>query len=70
LDERRRLQPAAGGGAQAGFRQGQRAVLAWCFVQGQALNLETAVVNWYEDRLRGRHGAADSIPRLCLSLST
>ncbi|MGC8100464.1 alpha/beta hydrolase [Metapseudomonas otitidis] len=37
---------------------------------GQALNLETAVVNWYEDRLRGRHGAADSIPRLCLSLST
>lgn len=37
---------------------------------GQALNLETAVVNWYEDRLRGRKGAADSIPRLCLSLST
>ncbi|AYF86052.1 alpha/beta fold hydrolase [Pseudomonas sp. JS3066] len=34
----------------------------------RAINLYQAVVAWYEDKLRGRPGAADSVPNLCLSL--
>ncbi|WP_342243035.1 alpha/beta hydrolase [Pseudomonas sp. OTU5201] len=35
---------------------------------GRAINLYQAVVAWYEDKLRGRPGVADSVPDLCLSL--
>ncbi|WP_044870258.1 alpha/beta fold hydrolase [Pseudomonas sp. LFM046] len=34
----------------------------------RAINLYQAVVAWYEDKLRGRTGVADSVPDLCLSL--
>lgn len=34
----------------------------------RAINLYQAVVAWYEDKLRNRPGAADSVPDLCLSL--
>lgn len=34
----------------------------------RAINLYQAIVTWYEDKLRGRNGAAASIPQLCLSL--
>ncbi len=36
----------------------------------RAINLYQAVVAWYEDKLRSRPGAADSVPALCLSLDT
>lgn len=34
----------------------------------RAINLYEAVIIWYEDKLRGRPGAADGVPDLCLSL--
>jgi ABC-2 type transport system ATP-binding protein len=34
----------------------------------RSINLYQAVVAWYEDKLRKRPGAADSVPDLCLSL--
>lgn len=34
----------------------------------RAINLYQGIVAWYEEKLRGRAGAADSVPGLCISL--
>ncbi|WP_207886527.1 alpha/beta hydrolase [Pseudomonas sp. 30_B] len=34
----------------------------------RAINLYQGIVAWYEEKLRGRAGAADSVPDLCISL--